>query len=137
MVQCCRCNRTGICRGCACAKAGKSCIDCLPSKLGHCSNSAAKSQPSALPSRPLLPSRLISTTTSPTTQPASATSPTDEVSETGGVATSTTNCGNSSQAVSNSCPLCLADTLPLPPFTPMAEPKFTWGEGILRVFVRC
>ena len=41
MVVCCRCNRTGQCRGCACVKAGKSCSNCLPSRLGNCSNVSA------------------------------------------------------------------------------------------------
>ena len=27
MVQCCRCNKTGLCRGCACVKAGRKCIN--------------------------------------------------------------------------------------------------------------
>ena len=38
MVLCCRCNRTGQCRGCACVKAGNLCSNCLPSRLGSCSN---------------------------------------------------------------------------------------------------
>ena len=45
MVQCCRCNRTGLCRGCACVKAGRKCINCLPSKRGSCSNTAVPPPP--------------------------------------------------------------------------------------------
>lgn len=37
-MVCCKCNRTGSCRGCACIKAGKSCVNWLPSKLGNCAN---------------------------------------------------------------------------------------------------
>ena len=37
-MPCCKCNRTGSCRGCACVKAGRPCTNCLPSKLGSCLN---------------------------------------------------------------------------------------------------
>ena len=37
-MVCCKCNRTGLCRGCACVKAGRSCVNCLPGKLGNCAN---------------------------------------------------------------------------------------------------
>ena len=36
--MCCRCNRTGLCKGCACVKADRVCSDCLPKRLGHCEN---------------------------------------------------------------------------------------------------
>ena len=39
MVLCCRCNKTGRCRNCACVKAGSLCQSCLPSRLGQCTNS--------------------------------------------------------------------------------------------------
>ena len=48
MVQCCRCNRTGLCRGCACVKAGRRCINCLPSKRGSCANTSVPPQPPPL-----------------------------------------------------------------------------------------
>ena len=47
-VQCCRCNRTGLCRGCAYVNAGRKCINCLPSKRGSCSNTSVPSQPPPL-----------------------------------------------------------------------------------------
>ena len=47
MAQCCRCNRTGSCRHCACVKAGKQCTNCLPNKLGTCSNVCQTPSPSA------------------------------------------------------------------------------------------
>ena len=37
-MSCCRCNRTGICKGCACVKAGIPCTNCLPNRLGSCEN---------------------------------------------------------------------------------------------------
>ena len=42
MVACCRCNRTGRCLNCACVKAGNSCHNCFPSRLGHCTNLQAQ-----------------------------------------------------------------------------------------------
>ena len=38
MPVCCRCNGKGRCIACACVKSGSRCIDCLPSRNGHCSN---------------------------------------------------------------------------------------------------
>ena len=38
MPICCRCNGSGHCRSCACVKSGTPCVDCLPSRKGHCSN---------------------------------------------------------------------------------------------------
>ena len=46
MVLCCRCNRTSSCRGCACVKARRQCSNCLPSKLGSCSNISSTPTPS-------------------------------------------------------------------------------------------
>ena len=38
-MTCCRCNRTGTSKNCACAKSGNQCLSCLPSRLGKCQNS--------------------------------------------------------------------------------------------------
>ena len=38
MVVCCKCSRSGLCRNCACVKAGKLCQSCLPSRLSKCLN---------------------------------------------------------------------------------------------------
>ena len=40
MPICCRCNGSGRCISCSCVKSGRVCIDCLPSRKGHCCNSA-------------------------------------------------------------------------------------------------
>ena len=59
--NCCRCNKTGKCRNCACVKAGSKCHSCLPSRLGNCENlppdfrtisSIATTSASATPSLP-------------------------------------------------------------------------------------
>ena len=44
MHQCCRCNGSGRCKNCSCVKAGKVCIDCLPSKRQACSNIPTQSR---------------------------------------------------------------------------------------------
>ena len=43
MPVCCRCNGGGRCKACSCVKSGTSCVDCLPSRNGHCSNLAGPS----------------------------------------------------------------------------------------------
>ena len=47
MVCCCRCNRSGRCRSCACTKANKPCSSCLPLKLGRCSNAGSDGKSSS------------------------------------------------------------------------------------------
>ena len=37
-MSCCRCNRSGKCRSCVCAKSGKRCATCLPARRGNCQN---------------------------------------------------------------------------------------------------
>ena len=36
--SCCKCNKSGTCKGCACTKASTLCVNCLPGKLGCCQN---------------------------------------------------------------------------------------------------
>jgi len=40
MPVCCRCNGSGRCRSCTCVKSGRPCVDCRPSRKGHCCNNA-------------------------------------------------------------------------------------------------
>ena len=40
MPACCRCNGSGRCTNCCCKKAGRFCINCLPSRKNHCGNQA-------------------------------------------------------------------------------------------------
>ena len=54
-MPCCRCNRTGSCKGCACVKAGIPCTNCLPSKLGSCVNSPHNSSRIQQPSTEFIP----------------------------------------------------------------------------------
>ena len=41
-MSCCRCNRSGKCRSCVCAKSGKRCTTCLPARWGNCQNHTVK-----------------------------------------------------------------------------------------------
>ena len=45
--SCCRCNDQGTCRRCSCAKAGRSCVSCLPLRRGHCTNVNTVANPPA------------------------------------------------------------------------------------------
>ena len=151
MVLCCRCNRTGQCRGCACVKAGNLCSNCLPSRLGSCSNVSP-----AINANIMIRHVPVYNETSTTTPTSSRTATTP---------TSTTSCSHTpaaaaaaaSLAVSNSEVASTSETLiqqqpnsnsstpqcsgspqrpsvPPPPlpnlpiFKPMADPNFVWGE---------
>ena len=49
-MPCCQCNGSSCCHGCSCKKAGKTCINCLPSKRNQCENlSDSVGQDSASP----------------------------------------------------------------------------------------
>ena len=45
MPVCCRCNGSGRCMSCSCVKSGRPCVDCLPSREGHCCNNAPTPTP--------------------------------------------------------------------------------------------
>ena len=68
-MPCCKCNRTGSCRGCACVKARRPCVNCLPSKLGTCANSKTCTTPQTQPVTDLIDAHLVNANTSnpPTT----------------------------------------------------------------------
>ncbi len=69
-AACCRCNRSGICRGCACVNAGRPCSGCLPSQVGTCQN---VSQPSSLAPKSVFclpsPGSMSTNSTSPSPVP--------------------------------------------------------------------
>ena len=45
MVQCCRCNSSGLCRNCSCVKAKRAYFDCLPGRNDRCCNRASLNTP--------------------------------------------------------------------------------------------
>ena len=55
-MACCRCNITGFCRRCVCAKSSKVCSSCLPGRLGKCANTSATAA---------RPTASVATTTAP------------------------------------------------------------------------
>ena len=128
MVLCCRCNRTGSCRGCACVKAGKQCSNCLPSNLGSCSNVSSTPIPSmATPTvnqsatnrtMPLTPA-----SNSPFASCGSATSAPTENGVTGAPGVFQLLL-YTQQLDSISCPPWPHQ---LPTFQPMSMPVFSWG----------
>ena len=131
MVACCRCNRTGSCRGCACAKAGNSCSNCLPSKLGTCQNvstTPVHTQSTAPPDTPQTPNTR-STAPPDTTRTPNATmdanvtdgATTNALSEPTPLVNPATSDLPSQPAHSNPCPP------QLPAFQPMHTPDFSWG----------
>ena len=117
MVNCCRCNRTGSCRNCACVKAGRSCQSCLPSRLGHCLNDTGSSSPDQ-------PSG------TPTTTPSLNASPNGSHDDTPPTLTPTSTPhspahSHTTYLTPKSGPVRDVD---LPSFTPASNPTFTWGS---------
>ena len=140
MVQCCKCNRTGQCRGCACVKAGRFCSNCLPSRLGRCSNVSYATDSVATTQHPCVPP-VIPPITTVTPNPIATTSSNPRAQASihvaGGsneVSVSVTPTQELLQ-VQNEIPSVPSnnrslDPSPnLPPFRPMADPLFAWGES--------
>ena len=132
MVLCCRCNRTGSCRGCACVKARRQCSNCLPSKLGSCSNIPSTPTPSiATPTMNQSATNTMPslTLTSNSSYALSGSAISAQSALRGNGATGTPGAQSDSatstqQADSISCPPCPQH---LPTFQPMNTPVFSWG----------
>ena len=62
--QCCRCNGNGHCKGCQCARSGRICTNCTPSRNGKCENlsRATASEVATQPPEALLSDRQATTT---------------------------------------------------------------------------
>ena len=97
MVACCRCNRNGVCEGCACVKANRLCSSCLPGRLGTCLNC----QPSSTESVDSESDSDVETSSSVSVAPLEASS-------------------SSASTLESTIPA-------LPSFVPSADPLFTWG----------
>ena len=53
-MVCCGCNgNRGLCKGCACVKAGRACFYCLPGRDGHCLNPLGSFGEAAVSSEPV------------------------------------------------------------------------------------
>ena len=52
-MVCCSCNRIrGSCKGYACVKASRPCLDCQPSSIGACQNTQSRFRTSSSPANP-------------------------------------------------------------------------------------
>ena len=135
--MCCRCNRTGQCRGCACVKAGKSCSNCLPSRLGNCSNVSATTNANtdtntdtANRDVSALSNTSISTISTATASTSPSSSPVGPAVSSSGVASIHDTQNQPSISFSRAPPRNVSPPLSpnLPPFIPMAAPNFVWGD---------
>ena len=147
MVLCCRCNRTGQCRGCACVKAGNLCSNCLPSRLGSCSNVSPATNANTMTRHVPVHNEMSTTTpiSSRTANPSTtscshtpavaaaslavsnsevASTPETLIQQQPNSNSTTPQCSGPSQRLSVPPPL-----LPnLPTFKPVADHNFVWGE---------
>ena len=121
-MPCCKCNRTGSCKGCACVKAGKPCANCLPSKLGSCINSSSTQKPSTASAQINAPPATVGpppTTAAASTTVSAATTP--------DISTFTSN--DLFQTLDLDRPTSTENdsSTQLPSPVPTSKPIFTWG----------
>ena len=72
MAPCCSCNSSGTCRKCRCAKSGKPCANCAPSRRACCQNLTPPGRNNSQPSQPSLSASRhsgLETLQDPTSQP--------------------------------------------------------------------
>ena len=101
-MTCCRCNQTGRCLNYCCVKNKRSCMNCLPLRLGSCYNQGHVV--GVLTQTCVLPAIAVTATTAYRPQ-------------------TLTNITRSAS------PSRQASEIPtLPEFKPMASPQFCWGE---------
>lgn len=135
----CRCNGKGRCISCACIKSGSRCIDCLPSRNGHCSNrdpaaSNARRKHEQEYSQTLSPSRHTSpssattddTTRSPEAEADKDSNSPDFVAMIDDVSTTPLSPGSISESEAPNCSL--------PSFRPTLGTDYTWGDLSGQVF---
>ena len=119
MTVCCRCNASGRCRTCVCARANRPCSNCLPARNSHCLNIQQPLPPPNLaPPQDLQPSAIpdSASPTSPTPR-STPSSPVDDSDPTSPMTTPANLPTPTPPAVQ-----------PLPSPSPMATPSFVWGE---------
>ena len=139
MALCCRCNRAGSCRRCACVRAGKPCTNCLPSKLETCSNVCPTPTPSADPPAvtavtQFAVTQFLDTTETSVNTDADAAVETEATAETGASinyhphpcpSPYATHALSPHNQDSIQCPL---QEPQLPSYTPTNVPSFRWGS---------
>ena len=124
MPVCCRCNASGRCRNCLCRKSGRPCGNCLPHRHGRCQNSSTS--PLAVSAE--LQINMESQDAPPSSRRDSATAPMP-------VHDDRSSCcpphheGPSTELESGiSDPHRHVHDYPLPSFSHVHEPTFTWGN---------
>ena len=151
MPSCCRCSGKGRCIACACAKRGTPCTNCQPSKISNCENGSHKhcDDATASNSNAALPTELpLSQATEVSVGVASISQPTPpstarraaEDAATQSPLTLDPNYRPPAATLPPSPPQSILDPSlsvpPLPLFTPMNEPNFSWGELDARLVIR-
>ena len=122
-MPCCRCNGSGSCRGCSCAKNGEICTNCLPLRRGHCRNTGPRDLPIATSpnhAESTAPGNALPQATSLVTSPEQPTQ---------------TLIGNTDRAgdpheTSDACAVASTADL-LPPYTPLStvDHAYRWGSA--------
>ena len=134
-MVCCLCNKTGSCRKCKCAKNGRKCSECQPSKLGRCQNTSVSEDKSPNPSVSTTPPSIQANSSrasiSDSTSHQSANS--NEAGVVAGQKPTNTagSVGENQQYAINDYP----STQPgLPDYHPISESTFSWGSYDARAF---
>ena len=118
--DCCHCNDKGTSRRCSCAKAGRTCVSCLPLRRGHCEN--RDSNPAAVRiAPPSLDPRRSASDTLPANRPFSC-SPVTPRSLPVGLDHVPSDHVSPVALVPESLPVAL------PPAVPTEVPDFHWGQ---------
>lgn len=133
--DCCRCNDRGTCQRCSCVKAGRSCVNCLPLRRGHCANANPSSStdhagPQSSGTRRSTPAS-ISITNPPRecSVPALSTSSFDSqvsLEDTGSSATND-QCALLSDSITTPLGNHISPLHFIPPFEPVNTSNFSWG----------
>ena len=144
-MACCRCSRyRGLCKGCACVKAGRACFYCLPGCDRHCLNPLSSSNVATVPSvsitllkaHSMIDQSSLQTLNqnilaSPCIDLASPCSIISSLSDWESVYSETPACGLSSWTTLPFCGLSMCGSHKVPDFadfSPMAEPNFLWND---------
>ena len=140
-MVCCKCNRTGLCRGCACVKARRLCESCLPSKLGNCANTSTAISQVTAPLDPSSLSTAMTHSTSSTTQLTTISTSRDPSvsSHSNQQIAQTSHQDHPLQTVPTTSTADIPDggsSHSLPGYTTMSEPTFVWGDRASAPFMK-
>ena len=155
---CCRCNASGRCTNCSCKKANRVCVNCLPSRQGHCNNppkpdtteaaEQGSEQHTAVPRSETQdqasprdggngPVLMATPTPSENLTPQADTSPTSTASQLPRPTTKSTEQQPTGPAVTGNPdnPSREPPPPPLPEYMPAPHPTFRWGDKDGKTFI--